>query len=58
MSSLEETLGFKKLSSLSTVDRIESFASVSDTCTAKESEIEMESYWLDGRDYDSSNTYK
>ncbi|GLT58707.1 hypothetical protein SLA2020_315780 [Shorea laevis] len=54
MSSLEEPLGFDKLPSMSTVDRIQRFSSTA--CRPRGDDVGMGNCWLDGRTCSTSNS--
>lgn len=54
MSSLEEPLGFDKLPSMSTIDRIQRFSS--GTCRPREDNIGMGNCWIEGRTCSTSNS--
>lgn len=54
MSSLEEPLGFDKLPSMSTVDRIQRFSS--GACRPREDNIGMGNCWIEGRICSTSNS--
>ncbi|CAM8949645.1 unnamed protein product [Rhodiola kirilowii] len=56
MSSLEEPLGFEKLPSMSTIDRIQRFSSNACRSTAEDSG--MGTCWIEGRNCSSSNSCK
>ncbi|GLU18920.1 hypothetical protein SLE2022_351960 [Rubroshorea leprosula] len=54
MSSLEEPLGFDKLPSMGTVDRIQRFSSTA--CRPRGDDVGMGSSWIDGRTCSTSNS--
>lgn len=54
MSSLEEPLGFDKLPSMSTIDRIQRFSS--GACRPREDDIGMGNCWIEGRTCSTSTS--
>ncbi|KAI9194877.1 hypothetical protein LWI28_009858 [Acer negundo] len=55
MSSLEEPLGFDKLPSMSTIDRIQRYSSTA--CRPRVDDMGMGNCWIEGRDCSTSNSY-
>lgn len=56
MSSLEEPLGFDKLPSMSTIDRIQRFSS--SACRPRMDDIGMGNCWIEGRICSTSNSHE
>ncbi|KAF3453196.1 hypothetical protein FNV43_RR03635 [Rhamnella rubrinervis] len=56
MSSLEEPLGFDKLPSMSTIERIQRYSS--GACRPYENNMGMGSRWIEGRSCSTSNSYE
>lgn len=54
MSSLEEPLGFDKLPSMSTMDRIQRFSSTA--CRSRSDDVAMGNCWIEGRSCSTSNS--
>ncbi|WRX31850.1 Pyruvate carboxyltransferase - like 4 [Theobroma cacao] len=54
MSSLEEPLGFDKLPSMSTIDRIQRFSA--GACRPRGEDMGMGTYWIEGRSCSTSNS--
>lgn len=56
MSSLEEPLGFDKLPSMSTIDRVQRFSS--SACRSRADDAAMGNCWIEGRSCSTSNSCK
>lgn len=54
MSSLEEPLGFDKLPSMSSIDRIQKFSS--SACRSRADDVAMGNCWIEGRSCSTSNS--